>query len=244
MRSLPGVEAAATAYHLPGVPSEYQVELKPAEGRTDTEPTMLAQARGVSATYFAVRRIPLLAGEMCRDDEHTPSAVVNRRFAQSYYPAASPIGRHMTIVAEFGPAIVVTGVVGDARDGGLDREPVPTLHHCSGRHQPTTFFLVRTEGDRQRLATRSVGAFATRSRRIGARAGSASHVHRRHARREPTPDDPRVVLRAGRRGAGVPRLVRHAQQRGWRAPPGDRAARAWLWVPRVDRWVAKSSAGR
>src|SRR5207249_1300138 len=68
VRSVPGVETASTAVWLPGVPTDFQVELKSQEGRAETEPKLLAQARVVSPEFFATMRIPLISGEMCRDE--------------------------------------------------------------------------------------------------------------------------------------------------------------------------------
>ena len=67
LRATPGIEALRHGYSLPGVPGEYQIEVKTLEGRAETEPKMLAQGRWVTPGYFATMRIPLVAGEMCRD---------------------------------------------------------------------------------------------------------------------------------------------------------------------------------
>jgi putative ABC transport system permease protein len=148
VRSLPGVLSVATSYSLPGVPDQYQMQLRPVEGRADSELKMLVQAHGVSAAYFTTMRIPLLGGEVCRDEAATATAMVNRRFVDTYYPNASPIGHRFVIPAEPAfPPVEIRGIVADARDGGLDRDPVATVYMCSVRHQPNTFFLVRTTGD-------------------------------------------------------------------------------------------------
>src|SRR5207253_657258 len=81
LRAIPGVEEAATSYTVPGIPSEFQVELKLEEGRAESEPKLIAQARSVSPSYFATLRIPLLAGELCRDELKVSAALVNRAFA-------------------------------------------------------------------------------------------------------------------------------------------------------------------
>jgi putative ABC transport system permease protein len=62
LRGVPGVEAAATSATLPGVPGEYQTELKVTEGQTETDPKIVAESRFVSSGYFATVQIPLLAG--------------------------------------------------------------------------------------------------------------------------------------------------------------------------------------
>jgi putative ABC transport system permease protein len=130
------------------VPFEYQVEMKNTEGRAETEPKMLAQARGVGPAYFATMRIPLLSGEMCRDEPGAPTMMVNRSFANAYLAGSGAIGRHLLQVGNtYIPASEVRGIVGDARETGLDRQPVATVYWCYGSDQPGTFFLVRTRGE-------------------------------------------------------------------------------------------------
>jgi putative ABC transport system permease protein len=91
-------------------------------------------------------RIPLLSGEMCRDD--TRALMVNRAFADSYLGGGRAIGMHLTEPANsyMRPA-PISGIVGDAREIGLNHEPVPTVYWCSAGAQPGTWFLVRTQGD-------------------------------------------------------------------------------------------------
>jgi ABC-type antimicrobial peptide transport system permease subunit len=47
---------------------------------------------------------------------------------------------------------VVRGIVGDARERGLDHEPVPTIYYCGLIMQPGLYFLARTHGDPMMLA--------------------------------------------------------------------------------------------
>jgi predicted permease len=152
LRATPGVASAANAYGLPGVPADYQVEMKVEEGRAVSEPKLVAQGRGVSPEYFATLQIPLLAGEMCREEPNTPTAMVNRAFANAYFPGTSPIGLHLSQPGNFYlQTSVVRGIVGDARETGLDREPVPTLYWCGAALQPGIQFFVRTQGDPRAL---------------------------------------------------------------------------------------------
>ncbi|MGA7238310.1 MAG: ABC transporter permease [Bryobacteraceae bacterium] len=148
LRSLPGVEAAASSLFLPGVASTYQVELRSLEGRPETEPKMLAQSRPVTAGYFTTMHIPLLAGELCREQSTTAQMMVNRSFANTYLNGGAALGRHLD---QPGNAYVapteIRGIVGDAREVGLDHEPVPTVYWCYSANQPGTYFLVRTHGD-------------------------------------------------------------------------------------------------
>ncbi|MBZ5617871.1 MAG: ABC transporter permease [Acidobacteriia bacterium] len=153
LRSLPGVAAAATSITIPGVPVNYQIELNTLEGRAQTEPKMLGESRLVTPSYFATMRIPLLTGEICRDDRKTASMMVNRSFANAYLGGSAAIGRHLLQPGNaYVPPSDIRGIVGDARENGLDREPPPTVYWCFGANQPGTFFLVRTHGDPASMA--------------------------------------------------------------------------------------------
>ena len=148
LRGVPGVENATVDVGLPGVPSDYQVELKTDQGRAETEPKILAQGRAVSPGYFTTLKVPLIAGEMCRDQATVRQMMVNHAFANAYFAASSPIGRHLSQPGNiYVPASEVTGIVGDAREMGLDKEPVPTIYWCTYPFQPGTRFLARTHGD-------------------------------------------------------------------------------------------------
>jgi putative ABC transport system permease protein len=145
LRATPGVDAAAISVGAPGVPFRYQTELKLTEGRADTEPKIVAENRFVSASYFATMRIPLLAGEVCRETDGPPSVVVNRAFADAYFPGASVIGHHVqSLNLGYSGAAEISGISGDARETGLDHLPVPTVYWCAPHAEPGTFFLVRT----------------------------------------------------------------------------------------------------
>jgi predicted permease len=145
LRATPGVEAAAISVGVPGVPFRYQTELKLIEGRAETEPKIVAENRFVSASYFATMRIPLLAGEVCRETDGPPSVVVNRAFVEAYFPGAPIIGHHIqSLNLGYSGAAEIVGISGDARETGLDHLPVSTVYWCAPVAEPGTFFLVRT----------------------------------------------------------------------------------------------------
>ena len=79
--------------------------------------------------------------------------MVNRSFANLYFSGSQAIGRHLvqpgTIYSGQGE---VRGIVGDARETGLDREPPPTVYWCATGIAPGSFFLVRTHGDPKSMA--------------------------------------------------------------------------------------------
>ncbi len=137
---------------LPGIASNFPVEMKTPEGRDESESKMMAQGRVVSPEYFATMRIPLMSGRLCRDED-TNEMMINRSFADAYLGGAGAVGRTLTQPgnAYLQPA-VVTGIVGDAREMGMDQAPTPAVYWCWSNAQPGQFFLVRTHGDPRRMA--------------------------------------------------------------------------------------------
>jgi predicted permease len=144
LRDVPGVTAASISNVLPGragyPPGEFTIA-----GRGGDE-TLLALNRQVSAGYFAAMRIPLLEGEICRDDPRLDAprtTVVNRAFADRFFPAEPAIGRTL------GDRRRIVGIVGDAREQGLATLPSPTLYNCGLLpYWPDPFFVVRTDPTR------------------------------------------------------------------------------------------------
>jgi putative ABC transport system permease protein len=132
------------------VSAQYQIEVNTVEGRAETEPKMLAESRAVTPGYFATLRIPLLAGATCRDDFETSGVMVNRSFANAYLAGSAAIGHHLMQAGNWSGEI--RGIVGDARESGMDREPSPTVYWCYSALQPGTYFLVRTHGDPASMA--------------------------------------------------------------------------------------------
>ena len=190
LRTVPGVDAAATSTPVPGVLNDRSgfemgaFDYRLAEGRADDTPLHAAN-RVVSSSYFSTLRMPVLAGEVCKPpltaDEPT-EVVVNRAFASRYLAGRSPLGLDMQVQSTGGAGVFrIVGVVGDARDFGLEHEPTPTVYSCStASAYPALSFLLRTRGDpmavvgsvRQRLKAvapqRSVYDVQPLTERIGA----------------------------------------------------------------------------
>jgi predicted permease len=172
LRTLPGVETASTSAMLPGVPSQYQLEFK-IDGRQEPGHPILADNRYVSAGYFDTMRIPLLIGEGCRAAS-TTDIMVNRAFADKYMSGSLSVGHKLSgaVYNDFLPQGMIRGVVGDAREEGLNTQPVPTVYSCFSAPDPFPNYLVRVQGDPMAMAetirrriheiepSRSVYAFA------------------------------------------------------------------------------------
>jgi hypothetical protein len=95
VRALPDVAQASvtTAVPLRGG-TDYVYVVRPVGG----DERRAANMRAVDPEYFALMRIPVLAGRTftAADDEHAPKvAVVSETFGRTLFGDASPIGRHL-----------------------------------------------------------------------------------------------------------------------------------------------------
>jgi predicted permease len=117
----------------------------------------------VGQSYFAALRIPLLQGRAWNADENNRGdfiAVVNRAFATRYLSLSNALGRQLRIPgltphnhyqavsAQSMAWRQIIGVVGDARNDGVDQPVVPAIYVPYTALIPAyAQFLVRTEGD-------------------------------------------------------------------------------------------------
>ena len=153
LRSVPGVEAAATSAMLPGVSGQYQTETKILEGEQDPQHKVLAETRFTSPGYFETMKIPLLSGEACREDIKNPQIMVNRSFADTFLARDGAAGQHIQMLGNsFLPPGQIRGIVGDARESGINREPGPAVYWCFSAPMPDPYYLVRTTGDPMAMA--------------------------------------------------------------------------------------------
>ncbi len=148
LRTIPGVENAATATMLPGVPSLYQLQFR-LDGSQDPNRRILADTRFVSQDYFETMQIPLLFGRDCREGSPTHDIVVNRSFAAMYLGDSPAIGHILSQTKNYAFALAgqIVGVVADAREEGLNTLPMPTVYACLTAGNPFPNYLVRAHGD-------------------------------------------------------------------------------------------------
>ena len=130
MEALPGVEAAAASCYLPlegGLGLGFSIAGRPANDQQ-------SQGAGwayVTPRFFDVFRVRIVRGRGFteRDAAGAPGVVlINEAMARRFWPRENPIGQRITIGAGMGsvfdePAREIIGVVGDARDGGLNQDP-------------------------------------------------------------------------------------------------------------------------
>lgn len=156
MRAIPGVEAAATTSTIPGNSYSYLQEFHIRDAGRDPTMKTLAETRWVSSGYFAALHIPVLQGTGC--GEELPAGamgpmdrrvVVNRSFAEEYFPQGGIVGHHLQTAESNGLTKPgeIRGVVGDAREEGMERAVQPTVYWCFSAPTPDPYYLIRVHGE-------------------------------------------------------------------------------------------------
>jgi putative ABC transport system permease protein len=154
IRQLPGVRAASAVNYLPfdGSASETGVHIfgrpTPAAGEG-----LVTTARSVMPEYFQTMGIPIESGRVFTPADNTPESpyrfVVNETFVRSYFAGEQPLGKKISVEMEDkNPFGEIIGVVGDVKEGAVDREPTPTVYYIHARLVFSGMvFVVRTAGD-------------------------------------------------------------------------------------------------
>ena len=136
VEAIPGVEAMGTTCCLPlqgGLGLPFTIEGQPT---TNGPYSGGAGYDIVSPEYFSVFRIPLLGGRMftIQDNYGAPGVVlISEAMAKRYWSKGNAIGARITIGKGVGPNFAeppreVIGIVGDARNSGLSRNPPPIMY--------------------------------------------------------------------------------------------------------------------
>jgi putative ABC transport system permease protein len=130
--TLPGVRAVGAVNYLPltglALGATFSVEGHPVPG-AGQRPYGLW--RSVTPSYFAVMRIPLIAGRALADSDTAqapPVILVNQTLARRFWPHASAIGGRITIDPVPGLVAEIVGVVGDVKPDQMNSEDWPTIY--------------------------------------------------------------------------------------------------------------------
>lgn len=159
IEALPGVRSASAISFLPftglaaatGMSIEGDPPAKPGEEKVTI-------VRTVMPNYFRTVSIPLLRGRAFTDADNTVSAphrfIVNEAFVRKFLPDKNPLEQSISVgMDDKNPYGQIIGVVGDVKEGALDKEPMPTAYY---NHAHLTYnsmvFVVRTERDPMLLA--------------------------------------------------------------------------------------------
>jgi predicted permease len=136
LNATPGVVAAGATNALPlvgGFGLPFSVIGRPPQ---DGPYTGGAGYMSVTPGYFEAFKIPLLRGRDFTDNDTASAqgvAIINEAMAKEFWKDGSnPVGQQIIIGHGVGPefeepARLIVGVVGDVRDGGLNRNPRPLM---------------------------------------------------------------------------------------------------------------------
>lgn len=159
LAQLPGVSAASAISDLPfnGEASGTDVTI---EGRPPVKPgeELLSIIRTVEPGYFRVMGIPLKRGRDFTDADNDESApyrfIVSEAFVRKYLPNQEPLGTKISCdMDDNNPFGEIIGVVGDVKEGSLDKAPDPTVYYVHAHlAYGGMFFVMKTENDPLALA--------------------------------------------------------------------------------------------
>jgi putative ABC transport system permease protein len=168
----PGVVTAAATNALPlvgGFGLPFSIVGKPP---TDGPYTGGAGYMSVTPGYFDAFKIPIVRGRDFTDNDTGGAqgvAIINQAMAKQFWKnGENPVGQQIVIGHGVGPefeepARLIVGVVGDVRDGGLNRDPRPLmitplaqmtdgLTELNSKVAPLTW-VIRTQFEPHQLAT-------------------------------------------------------------------------------------------
>ena len=108
------------------------------------------QVRVVTPDYFDTLGIPLVRGRVFRRsdvDGAPPALVISESAARRYFPGEEPLGQFITLGWSRGegrPRVggEVVGIVGDVKDGGLDKEKPPECYVAHAQMPGSTMDVV------------------------------------------------------------------------------------------------------
>jgi putative ABC transport system permease protein len=155
--ALPGVQAVGAISYLPlaGLASRDSFKIPgqppPAPGQ---EPGV--EVRVITPTYFRAMGIPLLKGRLLdeRDVKESRVLLINETMAKKYFANQDPVGKQIEVMWDGSGPDEIVGVVGDIREGALEKEPEPAIYWTHPREPYSGMALVvRTSGDAARFQT-------------------------------------------------------------------------------------------
>jgi predicted permease len=137
VRSLPGVEVAATTTKLPLIGgTNGRLVIEGREGDWGEERGPLAERSLINPGYFRALGVPLRQGTLLEDRDlvsESPVAIINESMARLGWPDSDPIGGRFALDDDH-QWITVIGVVADIRQWGAEQPPLPEYYLPFGPH--------------------------------------------------------------------------------------------------------------
>ena len=149
-REIPGVRAAS-ASNFPLVAQYVNDSSVVIPGRTPQAGDPTTNVLNVDPEFLETMQIPVLLGRALREgDLASPTvAVVNQKFAFTFFGGENPIGRQFSLSKSTNPLFEIVGVARDAHYNSLQETDQPVIY-VPYTQNPTLgglFFELRTAGD-------------------------------------------------------------------------------------------------
>jgi predicted permease len=145
--TLPGVESASAGL-IPFSPSGTRIIDLYFPGRPVPSIRPAAALNIVLPNYFSTLRIPFLAGRSFSEQEGPPAtavAIVDRAFAQKYFPDEDAIGKVVASYATRDRPYTIVGVVGSVASRQLGESPEPEIYLSELQSGQSAIYLVVRE---------------------------------------------------------------------------------------------------
>ncbi len=149
IRALPAVTEASVTTSVPLRGVDFRRVLRPVNGAEQ-----VVNERTVDPAYFALMRVPIVAGRSFTDHDtetSAPVAIVSQEFARKAFGERNPLGERLDY-RDRQPEIV--GVAGDVRHKAITEAPAPAVY-LPFAQDPTGVLclVVRARGDASATAT-------------------------------------------------------------------------------------------
>ncbi len=161
LKALPGVQAASGVMILPMTNDGAVVTFEDPEHPTSEASQPSADITPITPGYFDTMHIPMLQGRDFLERDHSKAAqvmIVNRAFADKFFPGESVLGKKLKPGASSGPSgppwREIVGVVGNIRLSATQRELRPAMYVPADQLEGwcCVYSIVRTSLDSHSLA--------------------------------------------------------------------------------------------
>jgi len=130
LESIPGIESVGTATFVPLGGSHSTASIV-VEGRPkDSKNDGITYLQVVGRNFFQTLKIPLQSGRLfsSSDEDSAPKvAIINTAASHQYFPGIDPVGKQIALNVGHKPSYRIIGVVGNARQLALEKDPKPEV---------------------------------------------------------------------------------------------------------------------
>ncbi len=156
MSTLPGVESVALTDRLPLGAMIQTREIYPETELTGVDPEGIdTDYAVVGPEYFRTLGVPILAGrgfEASDTEQSQPVVMVNRTFAERYWPGDDAVGRQLRDGGATDDIFTIVGVTADGKYRALGEDPRPYVYFpYAQRFSGMMYAVARTAGEARDL---------------------------------------------------------------------------------------------